>query len=249
MKKLAIILFAFCSLFVSCNQNQAEENRILLKATGIYDLKIAEPSGLAFAGNGMLYCVSDNSGKIYLINTKGETIETLSFTGSDLEAVAIDAQNQEIFVASEKLPTISKITLSGELIESHIVELTYTDKNSGIEGLTINTSSGTLLALNEKNPGLILEYDAAFNLIRKITLDIASDYSDICYFESRQELWILSDEQQKIMRCDLNGNLLEEYVINVYQPEGLAIDEQNGIIYIASDSSEKLYKYHLPELN
>jgi uncharacterized protein YjiK len=249
MKKLKIIFFALWLIGISCNdQNQViKEN--LLKATKVYDLNIAEPSGLAYAGNGVLYIVSDNTAKVYRISSTGEILETLKYYGNDLEAIALDLEKQFIYVANEKLATICKLSLTGDLLETHIVDLTYTDKNSGIEGLAINKTNKTLLALNEKNPGLILEYDESFHLIRKIQLDLASDYSDICILEQRQEIWILSDEEQKIMRCDLNGNLLDEYIINVYQPEGLAIDEKNETIYIASDAYEKLYHYKMPDIN
>jgi uncharacterized protein YjiK len=231
----------------SCETESNSDNSNLLKTERTYSLDIAELSGLFYAGNGILYTVSDNTGKVYKINTTGTILEVLPFSGIDLEAVTIDFTNNVMYVSNEKTWQISKLSLGGELISNYDVELAHTDNNSGIEGLAINSLNGNLLALNEKNPGVILEYNQAMTLIRTIALDFAADYSDIFIGLDSDEMWILSDESQEIFRCDLNANVIEQYVININKPEGIAVDYIHKKIYIVSDSYKKLHQYGMPE--
>jgi uncharacterized protein YjiK len=65
------------------------------------------------------------------------------------------------------------------------------------------------------------------------------------YNEVEDELWIVSDQEKKVYRCDLSGNVLMSFLINVDKAEGIAIDSENNLIYIVSDSADMLYIYRL----
>jgi ssDNA-specific exonuclease RecJ len=57
----------------------------------------------------------------------------------------------------------------------------------------------------------------------------------------------VSDQNEKVFKCDTTGRVLAEYPIEVDKPEGIAVDFENSQVYIVSDSSEKLYLYSIED--
>ena len=68
-----------------------------------------------------------------------------------------------------------------------------------LEGITAG-KSGNLFVLNEKSPGMILEYQMNGIEKRRMSLSFAADYSDIFFDESGDCFWIISDESMKISK-------------------------------------------------
>jgi uncharacterized protein YjiK len=58
-------------------------------------------------------------------------------------------------------------------------------------------------------------------------------------------LWLLSDEDKLLIKSSLDGEFIEEYEIDIKQAEGVAVDDENNLIYIVSDKEEKLYVFKI----
>jgi uncharacterized protein YjiK len=93
---------------------------------------------------------------------------------------------------------------------------------------------------------LFLKTDKNFNVSLEKKITFAKDYSDICYVEQDSSMWILSDESKKVFKVDVDGNVLNDYLIDVVQPEGIVVDYNRKKIFIVSDKNEELYEYEIP---
>ena len=107
--------------------------------------------------------------------------------------------------------------------------------NEGLEGICYDSITKNFYFVNEKKPGLLIKTDSSFTEIFRREIKFAKDYSDIFFANEDSALWILSDESNKIIQTDINGNKIKEYGINVDQPEGLVVDYISKRVYIVSD--------------
>jgi len=82
----------------------------------------------------------------------------------------------------------------------------------------------------------LIELDQEFNLFKYKRIYFAFDFSGIFYESQNQHLWIVSDQNEKVYKCDLNGIVLTEFPIDVNKAEGIAVDIENDLVYIVSDS-------------
>ena len=213
-----------------------------LKLKKIYDLDVKEPSGLtlSFSENELL-TVSDNTGKIYKISTQGETLEELNYSGDDLEGITVDIENKNIFIVEEKNRKIIKTDEAGNFIEEYDFPDYSLNSNSGPEGITYNPRTGHFYILNEKSPGMLIDWLPDSGVLAEYNLNFANDYSGIFYEKNEDVLWIVSDASETLSKCDLTGKVIESYKLSFEKAEGIAINYATGEIYIVSDSEEKLY--------
>ncbi len=238
---ILIVIILFCQ---SCSK-KADDGSVSLIPIEVHKLNLPEPSDLCFGpGNQILYTVSDNTAKVYKITIQGKILETLPFVGNDLEGVCY-VNDQFLYVAQERLRKITKLDLQGNVIAEASIPVEINDLNSGLEGIAYNTLNRCFYILNEVNPGLLIITDENFSVLKKITLSFAADYSGICVDNQNQELWILSDVSASVNRCTLEGQLIEKFRIPVNNPEGIALDVENRLLYIVSDQEGTLYKFQL----
>lgn len=210
-----------------------------LKKLDDHKLHVSEPSDLAFA-NGKLYTVSDAHSKIYEIDGDGDVQDELDIDGHDLEAVAVDA-NGEFLVADESRAKIWHIDRDGnrhDPIEIPDAE----DGNSGIEGLAF-LKNGHLVVAKEKDPARIIELDTAEGEIANEKVDFSDDLSALAYNPEDKHLYALSDEDHSLYRLDSNWEVDTAWKLPIKHPEGIAFD--GAIVYVASDSEERLYVFEL----
>jgi len=208
------------------------------------NLQVDEPSGLCFSiGKTFLWTVSDHTRKVYKVDFSGNVIETLSYTGNDLEGIAIDPSDSTIWVAEEYLSQIVQLDSLGN--ELNRITITGAAGNNGLEGITINTTNHHFFLLKEQDPGVLIELDETYNLLNYKRIYFAFDYSGIFYESHNQHLWIVSDQNKNVYKCDLSGSVLTEFPIEVIKAEGIAVDIENDLVYIVSDSHEKLYQYSI----
>jgi len=249
--KFLVVCFTFLQIWNCSEKSPTDSDPIVdnvprLELVSTVNIQVDEPSGLCFSiDKSFLWTVSDHTRKVYKVDYDGTVIETLSYTGNDLEGVAIDPADSTIWVAEEYLSQIVQMdTLGNEL---NRVTITGAAGNSGLEGITINTSTNHFFLLKERNPGVLIELDQNFNLLQYKRINFAFDYSGIFYESQNNHLWIVSDQKEKVYKCDLTGSVLSEYSIDVPQPEGIAVDIENSLVYIVSDSHEKLYQFSIIE--
>ena len=248
MLKLKYYLFFLgIFLFISCNDDDEIYNDIpenSLELIESYKIDVVEPSGLTIDETGtVLYTVSDNTGNIYKLSTKGVLLETYNYNGDDLEGVSVFTENK-LLLAEERTKQIVEYDLSTGITSKHIINYENKFENNGIEGIAYKENDGSIFILNEMNPGKLIRLRADYTIIVEYDLSFASDYSGIFYDLALNNLWILSDQNNSLNRCTLQGVLIEKYPIRVTQAEGVAIT--NDKIYIVSDAESKLYVYKKP---
>lgn len=239
-------VFCICFLALSCNKNNSDVS-VSLTIEKVYSVDIEELSGLCAYNSDILYAVSDNTNKIYKISTTGKLLGNISTTGEDLEGVAINSNDQSIYIVEERKRDILQYDKFGNMIRTIAVSVENRDINSGLEGICINPMNNNIFVLNEKSPGKLIELNSSGSQIFSADLHFALDYSDMCINPNEEEIWILSDESRKIVKCDTKGNLIEEYNVNINKMEGISIDFSKKLIFIVSDSYKKLYQLNLPD--
>ncbi len=238
---LKIVIIFLPLVTTSCDRSSVEEVK-KLKPIKTYSLKISEPSDLSL-NKEKLWTVSDRNSIVYKTNLKGEIEFSFKIKGTDLEGITI-FDDSLIAVALEISRTIVITDLNGNEISRTTLEINGS-KNSGLEGITYNSSTGHFYLVNEKDPALLIETDKNLKEIRRKQIKKVRDLSGVSYSQKEDCLWLLSDEDRKIIKSSLDGDFIEEFKINVQQPEGIAVDDKNDLIYIVSDKEAKLYIYKL----
>ena len=241
---ILLFIFTIISIALSCEKKATTENN--LYPENVYPLDIEELSGLTSAGGGILYTVSDNTNRVYKITDKGRILSTLNYQGNDLEGVAINKNTNIIYVVEERSREIVELDFQGNVNNRAIVKVENFDANSGLEGISVNPMNNNIFVVNEKSPTKLIELNENKVELYSGTPGITADFSGICINPESNELWILSDEAQKICRCDMKGNRLTEYSISIFKAEGLAIDFDRKQLFIVSDMYKKLYVFQLP---
>jgi uncharacterized protein YjiK len=248
--KLLTTSILICLLFTfsqnTC-QSKGKVKNCKLKLIASYELEVPEPSGLTFGANSNeLWTVSDSpDNSIYRISTKGKILEKLDYEGDDIEGICYDRINNTIWIADEDYNEIIHINLKGKEIGWHDIDIKAPD-NNGLEGITIMPNQKMTL-ITEKNPGRLIEMENIFTVGKSYELDFALDYSGVCYDEKKDKYWILSDESSSLYLWDSINGVTEIYSGICPQAEGIAIDFVNSLIFIVSDSEERLYVYEKME--
>lgn len=245
IKNIDVILSIVFILFVSCSKN----NEVFPVNNGLelinsYKINVLEPSGLAINNDGtILYTVSDSTNKIYKLSTAGDVLQTFEYAGNDLEGISVFT-NTKLLVVEERTKEVVEYDIETGNFTKHKIDYKNTTANSGLEGVAYNFNDGTIFILNEKDPGLLIRLNPNYTIKTSTTLNFASDYSGIFHESATDNLWIVSDQSRTINKCNLEGNLIKSYPINVIKAEGIAIS--NDKIYIVSDAEAKLYIYKKP---
>ena len=242
--KLLISIMLILLIWECCSCTKKVEKHLpILHPEAVYKLEVKEPSDLCFGSStDILYTVSDNTAQVSKMTTSGKVLETLKYNGSDLEGIAY-VNNQFIYVAEERLRSIEQLDLQGNQIAHYNVPIEKNDENSGLEGITFNSVNKCFYILNETNPGLLIVTDEQLNVLKEIKLKFADDYSGVCIDELSQELWIVSDLSASVSRCTLAGELIDQFLIPVSNPEGIAVDTKHHKMYIVSDREARLYQF------
>jgi len=242
--RLIIAILFVLTAFAGCIKEKEEKPGDKITLLGRYDIPVMEPSGLTLTSdqNGF-WTVSDEDSTLYKLDSYGKIIKRITVNGFDLEGVTVINEatlaivlerSREIVIldtAGTELKRV-KINLEGEL-------------NSGLEGITYNESIKHFYIVNEKNPPLVIELDGDLNEVRSDTIKFAADVSGIFYDENDSLLWILSDEDQMVVKTDMELNIIAKFKISVLQPEGITINSNGDRMYIISDIEEKLSVYKI----
>lgn len=241
-----MILFLSLLSQYKCNTNLQEsppfEELLLQKMSSI---NVPEPSGLAISYDGnFFWCVSDSDRKVYKLDKDGNIIKSFVIIGEDIEGVTVIDSLRIALVIERTREVVVTDTSGNELIRK---KFNLNGRlNEGLEGICFDVYSNNFYLVNEKNPGLLIKTDSSFTEVYRKEIMIAKDYSDIFFAAEDTTLWILSDESKKIIHADLNGIMINQYSIDVQQPEGLVVDYTTKKVYVVSDKKEELYEFKLP---
>ncbi len=249
-RRITYILLIPLLLFNCKNNDQIVEDPFfelpLFVLINKQSIDIEEPSGLDLAlDNKSLWTVSDKHSKIYQLDLTGKILKEIIIPDRiNLEGITLDSDGNTFWLVQESLGRLLQIDILGNEIQSLDISDVRSDSD-GLEGITINSTNNHIFLLKEKNPSVLIELNTVFETIMFKRIYSALDYSGMDYNEIEDELWIVSDQEKKVYRCDLNGTVLSSYPIDVKKAEGIAFDSENNLIYIVSDSVDSLYVYRL----
>ena len=244
-------------------------------------LGLTEPSGLALDPAGdVLWTVSDDTDRVFRLSLDGEVSKRRSFKvpESGLEGITTDTEGRVIYVVREESNEVLRVDVETERVtlrrrladmagyDAIAAFFAGSEENKGLEGITWNGDTGTLFALKEGDPGLLIEIDAQLDSVRTHTLLSTEngfiddniigdrvDYSGICHDPTRRAFWIVSDRARRIFLYDaaldrvLHSAPLAyahdgEYR-QVLKAEGVAYDAERSRLYVVSDEEVRLYVF------
>lgn len=243
IKRSVIIIMLIAILPSSCGKKN-DANRHVISQIGVQSISVPEPSGLdvTFDRSGF-WTVSDENSTIYRLDNEGNVVQKIVVDGFDLEGITVVDENR-IAVVLERERVVLILDDEGQELNRKKLPLEG-EVNSGLEGITYNSANGHFYLVNEKKPSLLIELNEQLEIILIDTLRFSKDVSGIFYDESNKNLWMLSDESQLLVKCDMQGTPLEKMNVSIVQPEGITIDNKGGRLYIVSDNLESMYVYKL----
>ena len=208
-------------------------------------IPVPEPSGLdlAFDETGF-WVVSDENSTVYLLDSWGKEVKRFKVDGDDLEGITV-VDETKLAVVLERKREVVVLDTSGTELKRAKLELTG-ELNSGLEGITYDPEQKKFYLVNEKDPILLLTLDENLAELNRDTINFLKDASGIYFDSADNKLWILSDENQVIVKTNLSGNeIYEKYVIKVEQPEGITFNKEGNRFYLVSDIQGSLYVFNL----
>ncbi len=245
--QIYFLLLPLLLLFYACDDESEKNNSAedsLLKFETSYQTEVIEPSGLCLSKDRKsLWTVSDENSTIYNITFEGKIIDSIRVEGYDLEGICLYDNNNLaiIFERERKLAIINK---EGTVLKSADINFDG-EPNEGIEGVTYNGDEKIFYLIKEKNPAILVTLDSTLTEKSRDTLEIANDLSGLFYERETKNLWITSDENKIVFKCDSDGKVTESAGVDIIQIEGIAIEEPEGIVWIISDRTGKLYRYSI----
>lgn len=239
---LSILLLAM--LFSFCSKSNTEKSVKTLSFSVAEKIPVPEPSGLdlAFDETGF-WIVSDQNSNVYLIDSWGKVVKSFKVNGEDLEGITV-IDDSTIALVLERTREVVILDTSGIELKRAKLDLEG-ELNNGLEGISYDPEEKKFFVLNEKKPRLLLTLDENLNEIKRDTLNFAKDVSGIFFDAVDKNLWILSDESQRIFKTDLSGNPIEEFKIKITQPEGITLNKARTKLFVVSDKTENLYVFNL----
>jgi len=236
LNKLLILLSAI--LIIQCGKDEDKSLRVV----NTYNIDIPEPSGLDFSfDRSGLWTVSDKNDKVYLLDMKGNILNSFEADGPDIEGIA-SINEQTLGLVTETDREIILVSTTGK--ELRKIDVKSGNGDSGLEGLAYNRNNKEYYVANEKSPKVIIKLDSTLSEINRYDISFANDLSGL-YIDAGY-LWVLSDESRSITKCNLSCEALESWKIDAESPEGIAVDYENRLVYVVSDPQSRLHVFQLP---
>ncbi|NES80461.1 MAG: hypothetical protein F6K10_02855 [Moorea sp. SIO2B7] len=246
---------------------------------------LSEPSGLALSHrkNG-LWTISDDTKKIFKLSLDGDLKKDKSFKIPDkgLEGIVLDPTGEFLLTIKEDDNTIIKVQVNTQKVtdRQRLAKMAGYDAirpyfassgaNKGLEGITWNENTQTIFVMKEGNPGLLVEVSSDLQRIQSHQLlndengfrdtEVGAeelDFSDICYDQSRDRFWIVSDKAKRLFLYDWKENKVIQSAKLGYgkqgayreikKAEGVAIDPEANRLYVVSDEEARLYVFDIRE--
>lgn len=234
MKKQPLVLVLSSLLLFS---SFTTKQRPLLKAQTFKNIKVPEPSDIAFDESGsFLYIVSDN-GILFECAPNGDILRKAAFTGMDFEGVEV--VGDYVYVADESLRQIHKFRKKTlEKIASYYVPYSG-GRNKGYESLAYNQTTKRFIVITEKDPIIIKQLNEDMIPVGEQIFKASRDISGARWYKGF--MYLLSDEDRTIFKCDPETfEIIDSWKINVLNPEGIAFDKEGKLI-IGADDLQRLY--------
>jgi len=241
-----VLLFSVAFLIIqSCSDKTTNYENPQLILVNSYNINVPQPSDLTFGKDYQtLWTVSDlPEGNIYEMDLQGNILRILDFEGDDLEGITYDHTNDILWVVDEQNNEIIILNPDDGEVEKHTLPI-FSSDDHGLEGIAFENRNNIWLA-NEKLPKIIFLLDSNFTVQKQYEPELAEDYSGLCIDPDNCFLWIVSDESQLLIKWSPCDGSVENYSIPITKAEGIAINYQNGQIFIASDDEQKLFEFKI----
>lgn len=214
-----------------------------LKLLATYNIRVDSPSGLSFGENqSTLWTVSDKpGGQIVEVDTLGNKVRTLNYSGMDLEGVSFDSRDSTLWVVEEDARQLIHLNSVGDVLS--VQNISSVTGGGGLEGITLDTDRSLIYLLKEKDQGELITINELSQTQTQQRLSFAPDFSGLSYDATHDKLYVLSHEAASVFLINLDGSFTEMYAIDMVQPEGVVYDGLRQVFYIVDDTTEKLHKY------
>lgn len=197
---------------------------------------------------------------VQVYDLDGNYKKKISFLNfSDTEAIcARDLASNKFAVVEERIGrlvvvTIASNTLSVNRLSSETLDLGlgYLG-NDGLEGISWDSARNRFYVAEEFDPMRIYSVSGTVGDVTTSTqidadtafAGVCSDLSDLYYDEYSDHLFVLSDESNCVIECELDGTIIGVLPVKGGQPEGLAISADAEKMYIISEPND-MYRYNL----
>ena len=188
----------------SCSTDTTGYEVDSLPPYSIYSTGVKEFSGVCYnQAKTALLAVSDLGG-IYEINFDGTTRQELPYKGNnDFEAITMNPQTGEIYLADERVNKIYKLTSANTTTLTEIVAIKISGAiaNKGLEGVAYGAD--TLYITNQTSPAILIKYALKTGVEIRIPIHFATFLSDICYDGTDHSLWILDSKRKRVTHCSV----------------------------------------------
>ena len=233
---MAAVMLAGCSEKAEIPQLQTEYT--------VYEVDMAELSGLCFNKDKTALLACGDTGIVKEISFTGEATE-LWKSGADMEGIAINPSNGDIYLAIEGTQKIHRLpaTTYNQEVEMFDVSSASAFKNSGIEAVEFYKRN-TVFVGSQKGANL-WQYKLDGTLVSSISLSaFASEIAALHYDKEGDCLWVADSKLAKVFVCTVEGELLKTYDFPfIENAEALCLDRERKCLWIGSDEdATKLYK-------
>jgi|GEM_PF-3474872 len=123
--------------------------------------------------------------------------------------------------------------------------------NRGIEGISYDRINDRFFAVKEKDPMecfVITTNSGVLTLplfdAQSLLTNVVTDTADLFYDDHDGRLFILGEEINLVIECDLHGNILSTLSIPGSQPEGITLSDDRREMFITGEPDE-YYRYQL----
>ena len=228
-----------------------------------------EPSGLCLsAGLDHLWCVCDDSRKIFAISFEGKPLSQLDIDIDGLEAITLDERGNLVVVREESneltlvdthfeeiLTSVRLDELAGFQTIANLFDELNGDhhENKGIESIAWDPNRGHFWIVKEWPRWLIgvssdltqvlgaNELTADLGYVLDSTNDSALDISDMCVDPISRGIWFLSDKGQCVYVADADSfKVRQQFSLSFGKNGKLSeVDKPEGIV--VSPGGDRLY--------
>ena len=222
-----------------------------------------EPSGIVFhAKRNTLFVVGDE-GDICEIQTDGSLVKQQRIRHADFEGITYDPSTGLLYIAIEGAEEILEIhpdnfkvlrefnigrVFQGKTVlkagGQGIEAITFVPDSKHPEGGTFYVANQCFSLQNTEDPSAILEVElplrskpgenAAAKIIKHIPLPI-TDLSGLQYSSEDDHLYLISDDNNILLRTTKTGTITKVYTLPGKHQEGVTVDKK-GYLYLTQDS-------------
>lgn len=243
-----------------------ESRRIADPSAGFFEV-----SGLSLALGGGFWSVSDDSARVFRLDAKGDVHRKRSLPGeTDLEGVVEDITGNRILAVREDTSEILSVSHDGTISRFALLSMEgaraltpyfASVEDNGLEGIAVNSESGTVFVLKERHPRLLIELAPdltrvldVLHLTPEIGFVSAAadedrlDVSGLAWDTRRNGFWISSDTGEAVYFLDASTRMARGWTLldakkkklePVRNAEGVALNEHGDTLYIVTDEGKK----------